>query len=547
MLIAVEYQGDMLMWHAKKCRDGDRISYLEHHLPKSCEIRHNELLKARHTIGWCSNIKHHAGHPDGPHTVESPELQECSPLGALRGFLLSPGQPILGVTSVRFSDNHRPVSLTQRTYLDRFRYLERRQVLLWDVQTSRWWLLNGLRAALHLLRQSLQVDADEDLGHLFVLRPEYSTESLDSWGPQSARQFLSDIRNLSARVTVSNIGPTGREYETLRERLDRLYGILEQAFDHQPKGRDWCQIPRSQLEGWDFLSLARKDEIIEPRMASLHAMGHSWVDFTRAIGAVTLFGNNYSDLLQTRMAICDPVPPDRYCLTVAVSDLCRIPSFQANASGLQPLMCRNPNLVWYSPAGSTKPCRCEGDKTRAGAQPMQVIWPADYVCNLPAGDFHFTLKRRANGVVIFGHDDGLTYYIPSLGAAPIQGQSPDTNTTLERYDSGLGSSIGSTTSPGRSRAMSPVDDDCLTTVSSPVRGHSYESSSMSGGYGIFSNFTGKLSVYQFYMSAPNNLSSSDVPSQSPRESRTITRESDVVGANPPLMEQHVPFFRSEEL
>jgi hypothetical protein len=94
------------------------------------------------------------------------------------------------------------------------------------------------------------------------------------------------IRTESKRVT---------RYYRLEYRIEHIYNILEKLIDHQTdvEQRSGLRInprPREKLEGWDFRDLVTDGDPFFPRLAIVEAMGKGWVDFTRGIRAVTLFG-----------------------------------------------------------------------------------------------------------------------------------------------------------------------------------------------------------------------------------------------------------------
>lgn len=64
MLVPTKCSGDLIIWHLLYNKDGNRISYLENTIAPADNISVSDLEKARHVIGWCSNIKYYAGRND---------------------------------------------------------------------------------------------------------------------------------------------------------------------------------------------------------------------------------------------------------------------------------------------------------------------------------------------------------------------------------------------------------------------------------------------------------------------------------------------------
>lgn len=555
MMLAPSSQVDeLLIWHLCKSRNGDRISYLDHGMTDLCKIGYDGLLKARHIVGWCSNIKHFAGHAAADYNVESSILEASPPSGSLFNCQLSFGRPVSGERDVHFSANHQRVSLSQRNYLDMFRFLERRFILLWDTDSSRGWLVNGLRASLHLLRQSLKIDEKEDSGGLFVLKPEDLLEPKHPCSARAARKFLDNPKNLSAKVSISAIRGTVFEYETLSERFERIYDVVEQAFDYQSKRRNWDQLSRSNLEGWDFLSVARKDDTIPPSALTLPSIGKSWVDFIRAISAVTLIGDGFGEMLQPGTPTCDSMPRDRFCLAVSVSDLSQIIGVNRHKMGTKPrLICRSPLIVWYSPLGSSSQCGCDNtEESRVTQRCVQVMWPAGQAAVLPAEGDNFTLEGYLNGALIFGHDDSLQYYLPDFGQIPLPGPPPEANKELEMIDSGIGSSLDSMAGleklPTRS-TLSPFDDPQSISGHSNSQGNLYGNSFMSGGYGVYGNVTGNFSVNQYFRLMPSHdtsLSSLQPPQAVPQKLGSTSQQTGGTDSRWSLPQDQIPMPNPEQ-
>lgn len=376
-------------------------------------------------------------------------------------------------------------------------------MVLWDTGTNRGWLINGLRALLHTLRQSFRIDENEDLSDMFILKSEDLTESKQSYGPRAAREFLSNARNMSAKVSISTVRCAEYIYETLSERFERIYDVVEQAFDYQSKRRDWNQIPRSHLEGWEFLSLARKDDTIPSSIVLLPAVGKVWIDSIRATGTITLIGDGFGNILQPQTATCETVPIDRFCLAVSVSDLEVLISPVRRGESTKPtLLCRSPSIIWHSPSGSSDNCNCvDAHESKHERQPyMQVMWPAAQRNLLPAEDETSTLEARSNGAVVFGHDNSLEYYIPNFGQIPQPGHPPQAIEELKFVDSGVGSSLDSVSGRGKAPAQSAISlsDKSQSTLGFPnSRSNSYGDSAMSGGCGVFGN-VGNFSVNQYF-------------------------------------------------
>lgn len=53
------------------------------------------------------------------------------------------------------------------------------------------------------------------------------------------------------------------------------------------------EAPRSQLEGWDFQAVASERDVIVSHAAHIDTVRKGWINFTRSIRAITLFGRHF--------------------------------------------------------------------------------------------------------------------------------------------------------------------------------------------------------------------------------------------------------------
>ncbi|KAF2181229.1 hypothetical protein K469DRAFT_692110 [Zopfia rhizophila CBS 207.26] len=125
-----------------------------------------------------------------------------------------------------------------------------------------------------------------------------------------------------------------KTYFLLEGLVDRLYDILKKIMDLQvdvagPSGANLKHEARKYLEGWDFKELATEYDTSFPGVATLRAYGKGWVDFTRAIHAITLFGRGFSDIIQPSRPWAK-LPKHKYYLATCVSDLKEIMDMDAN-------------------------------------------------------------------------------------------------------------------------------------------------------------------------------------------------------------------------
>ncbi|KAH6714370.1 hypothetical protein BKA61DRAFT_575142 [Leptodontidium sp. MPI-SDFR-AT-0119] len=79
-----------------------------------------------------------------------------------------------------------------------------------------------------------------------------------------------------------------------------VYDAMEQMYDHQTKMRTsqdvTVHLPRRKLEGYEVMEIFRGLNAV-PRVVQLQNFGSGWVKCFRQIGALTLFGNGFGNLI----------------------------------------------------------------------------------------------------------------------------------------------------------------------------------------------------------------------------------------------------------
>lgn len=345
-----------------------------------------------------------------------------------------------------------PSHLIRESYLDKLRWIEKKYVVMWDEEGKRGWLVNGTSALLHLARASLKGHSEDSSSAAFMLDPSKIRDA-KLHGADSAARILSDARNRnleihpdkmerSDEVNQSRVGVAMSRSQTTKEAhflfeslVEKHYHVLEQMMDYQrhAAGGNGVKLKsrsRKYLEGWDFANLVT-DLDFHPRVATLHAMGYSWVDFIRYIDAITLLGRGFGDLIlpvETR-SMCSmwkTLPTQRYYLASTTTDLKEIiKQFQNGRTEETHLV---PGLLWHCPTNGTTSCQCKERTVREeirGANgdhhdPVQVILP------LACSDLLQTCtpsKMEGNGAVVFGHNVTWKYRWPERGEDLEEGET----------------------------------------------------------------------------------------------------------------------------
>jgi hypothetical protein len=234
-------------------------------------------------------------------------------------------------------------------YVGRLRSIGDKFIVLHDIEVRRAWLVDGVSALLHLIRANLTYDHhQDDYGTAFLLQPEELQARGGYSGRKMAFETLRDSSNMKLRLyrkagTVHEEGKAeDADFYCLVDAVKYIMHLLEQIFDHQADERAESSVghrirtsPWTQLEGYDFMDIATKSDLLWPRATTLHSGGEGWVAFTRTIHAMTLFGKGFGELLEpvrgsgdrTHCVKCcwnSHVPTQRDFLAVSVSELERI-------------------------------------------------------------------------------------------------------------------------------------------------------------------------------------------------------------------------------
>ncbi|KAH0553083.1 hypothetical protein GP486_006724 [Trichoglossum hirsutum] len=113
-------------------------------------------------------------------------------------------------------------------------------------------------------------------------------------------EALTDRVNLKLELRTKEDSTNQNEGD---DRVSELLGILKQMMDREADMKDegiGFKISRStwkHLEGFDFMDIARRSDSFHPKGVVFNEGRRGWVDFTRAIHAVTPFSHGFGDLL----------------------------------------------------------------------------------------------------------------------------------------------------------------------------------------------------------------------------------------------------------
>jgi hypothetical protein len=391
-------------------------------------------------------------------------------------------------------------------YVGMLRIINQKYFVMCDVEDRRSWLVSGASAVLHVLRASIRHDKnDDEMCHLFIFDEDELVEASDPYeGSPAAFKVLSDFENnldlpcYRKPVTIQEEKTTklgsksewtlkrASSYVCFKDRVSEICHILGLIMAHQDNmdsengvGFRLKSTPRRQLEGFEFMDLATGKGTLWPKVHTLGHWGSGWVDFTRAIHAVTLFGRGFGDLLQPSdiQRPCNAcnwhkcLPRGRDYLASSTRELTKIIKSEGSMTS-RPLRVVD-NIYWCTPDKAFESCHCSTSRKRLHDR-VQVLVPPKLVkrglTTTPP-----TLPKY--GAVIFGHSKKYPLRWPDDGD-PEEGQpeaGEDEHMVTDFHDSGIGTSTGSSiTTQGESTAPKPRQSMLYMLNNAPFIHYNYE-------------------------------------------------------------------------
>jgi hypothetical protein len=422
------------------------------------------------------------GGPDAKFDIGWSGLKRPSTGCVLEKISIVGGSYITAGVSCVLGKKDKAVHIRSRDdYTMRLKWIAKKYVVLYDVLDRRAWLVDGTSALLHLVRASLKYDAADDFKSLLLYDPNALQEAPENrFGKTASIQVLTNPHNVSLRLyskpetsreeTILGISDATRPvttrtqtYYCFQDRVQGISDVLEQIMAHQADESTQDGIgfrlkasPRRQLEGFDFMDVATDEDPFWPRMTTLRATGRGWVDFTRAIHAVTLFGTGFGDLIQPiepengSVRACEEcllnstVPKGQDSLAVCVSELQEI--LQKRGSTKTSPWRLVDDIYWHTPDKVFEACQCN-KKSSPKHERMQVLLPSSIPKFWSRGlssPINLSLRAVSNGAVLFGHSRRFPLRWQDHGQpeeGPPNIEIEDIESSV--HDSGLGSSISS--------------------------------------------------------------------------------------------------------
>ncbi|WKT53744.1 Ankyrin repeat [Fusarium oxysporum f. sp. vasinfectum] len=357
MLVPTRRCSDIQYWHLIHQTDGGRLSHFANDTTEErCVGSLNDLEHFRHILGWCSKVEPFPGLLNSTRTlVTCSMLPKCEEDAALAGGVYKRERPIAKIFNYFPVTEDTAPSISSDDYVYRLRLLEAQFFLLWDEKEKRGWLINGATALLHAVEECVAPDINGDSRSALLFRGHGSEKAYKSYRP-SAFQILNDRK-------YQNLPLYGQEnsHTTVKDKIKELCSILEYFIDLQNHAKTNDRLrgkSRKYLEGWDFEDLVSNFRTFHARQTTLETLGKEWVDFIRAIKAVTLFGQGFGDIIRPHKTCRQwtTLPKGKYYIATLISDLHKVLKEHGHCGDGHLRL--GDNLIWHSATPGSDFCKC---------------------------------------------------------------------------------------------------------------------------------------------------------------------------------------------
>lgn len=341
MLVPTRQTGDLILWHFLQNRHVEPMLYRHHQGPHALiDFSVLEDPKVRHIVGWLSEAKVLSGKSFQAYNIEARDNVECQGTskaakcvdnsrlkGPFRGCALEHARIVKQIyighgAAISYGDKDG----RRESWGDSLESISRKYVILWNVESKRGWMMNGTTAFLHLLRASLELNRTGQRKSTCSFEQTQIQEIETPDQCSSALQVLLSADNGNLRIF--------RDASTrVRDRIDDfiyIFGAMfaweENSFGKRPGPTTLNGETFECLEGWDFSDIATIKYPVIPRSEKLRTSAKSWIELSRSLEAVTIFGKGFGELIQPVDAsrLCkywERLPSERYYLAAMVSDV----------------------------------------------------------------------------------------------------------------------------------------------------------------------------------------------------------------------------------
>ena len=287
-------------------------------------------------------------------------------------------------------------------------------VILYDARDRQAWLTDGASTLLHLSRAQLSLDIFEDVD-LQKYRPPDSSAARSG-----CQRALLDEANRMLEVDREYLGTTEErtiingacetktvvKHRTIcfQDMVKDNWRILNQIFSlsKPPTGVELPTSIRKHIEGFDFVDIVHSAEGMTRRTMPLGAHGRAWLDFARAIDAITLFGIGFGQLIVPSTGsnrLCEywnRVPKGLDYLTTSVTHLLQLRErFDGQERHYEPMELCN-GIYWHR--GHQLFEHCNGCTTAQPCDRVQSLQTPIFGTKFNPG----SMKDSLAGAVVFG-------------------------------------------------------------------------------------------------------------------------------------------------
>jgi hypothetical protein len=504
LAIATSLAAGAVIWHLIHNANADeRISYIDSRVDAVLShVSHDFSLRdvegKRHFIGWCSEAtdfcgkcpaihdfgKHNrsinveSGHATSNYNISASGLQRQPSSIVIDRLYLEGGSSVVGGVSMNFNKKEKSFWLQQDSdYPRMLKWVGLQPFVFYDVTDRRAWLVDGLSALLHLTRASLHLDENDDESPYEWV---YDAAKLkDTWdgcgGRLSALKTLKNWDNLRLNVYVKDGSNCNQlQYETFGERVKRLLHSIEIIIDRQVKvaEQDGVKIfqtldPRRGIAGFDIMDVIAPLGPIDARIQRLDMLGCGWIDLVPPIGATTIFGKGFGELirpsnLHNSCSLWKTVPLNNDYLATSLSTLRML--YDKRLQRMEPGLAigeMTSKILWSSPSPPFATCQCLNNTASNNNRHTD---PVQFLISKKMGMMN-PLTKRANlvdlvglgdkGAVVFGHT-----------VIPGRKKGTDADGVTEAQDDGGVVSISASGSSPRTSNLSILDSSTTQSTDS---------------------------------------------------------------------------------
>ncbi|PVH75933.1 hypothetical protein DL98DRAFT_303684 [Cadophora sp. DSE1049] len=363
---------------------------------------------------------------------------------AIGGLSVTAGKLVNVGIALKKGTRDSPIILQRKSPYDRTMISASKDMhtVLFDMSARRGYLLDAARVLLHitccqLSSQRYYPDLNFDSKFKHATSNPGTGAALEALKKRSNKEL--EIFEDVEHSRIAELDPLQTDQNSRREVKSKLwcfqeaaldvYDVMEQMYDHQTKMRTsqdiMVHLTGRKLEGYEVMDIVEGLKNAVPRMVQLQNSGSGWVKFIRQIGALTLFGNGFGNLIapgEGSNTLCnqwEKVPPNHDLLVAPVSVLQDI--YDGSHKGELESLIVTSKMLLHTPEQLFENCKCNDLQGRSYCRRLQAR--TSRLQKLPP-NFKVTdyLFKQQNGAIIFGKGD-LNIARSSEASEVIQGDS----------------------------------------------------------------------------------------------------------------------------